>query len=146
MNFSKVCTMLAADIPWYKIQVAKFRLFLEKYCKIKVPDESTLRKNDLDACYQETIFNIREEIGDSYIWVAVDETTDVLGCFVAKLIVGKLHPEAPCRLFQIFSKVLEQTNHSTVARFVNNGLKILRPQVYRRKKCLCCIQTPQPAR
>jgi hypothetical protein len=111
-----------------------------------IPDESTLRKNDLDACYQETIFNIREEIGDSYIWVALDETTDVLGCFVAKLIVGKLDPEAPCRSFQIFSKVLEQTNHSTVARFVNNGLKILRPQVYRRKRCLCCIQTPQPAR
>jgi hypothetical protein len=32
------------------------------------------------------IVNIREEIGDSYIWVAVDEATDVLGHFIANLI------------------------------------------------------------
>jgi hypothetical protein len=75
--------------------VPKFRSFFEKYCKEQVPDESTLRKSYLDVCYQETIVNILEEIGDSCICVAVDKTIDVLGRFVANLIVGKLHPEAP---------------------------------------------------
>jgi hypothetical protein len=96
--------MVAADTPWQKFQVPKFRSFFEKYCKSQVPDESTLRKNYLDACYQETIINIREEIGDSYIWVAVEETIDAFGRFVANLIVGKLDPEAPSRSFLIFPK------------------------------------------
>jgi hypothetical protein len=58
----------------------------------------------------------------------------VLGRFVANLIVGKLDPEAPSKSFLIFSKVLEHTNHSTVARFVNDGLKVLwtNVRVYRR--------------
>jgi hypothetical protein len=56
---------VAADIPWYKLQVLKFRSFFEMHYKRQVPDESTLRKNYLHACYQETIVNIREGIGDS---------------------------------------------------------------------------------
>jgi hypothetical protein len=74
--------MVAADIPWYKPQVPKFHSFFEKYCKRQVPDESILRKNYLHVCYQETIVNIWKDIGDSYIWVAVDKTTDVLGRFI----------------------------------------------------------------
>jgi hypothetical protein len=53
--------------------------------------------------------------------------TEALVRFVAKLIVGKLDPEAPFRSFLIFSKVLEHTNYLTVARFVNDGLKVLWP-------------------
>jgi hypothetical protein len=68
--------MVAADIPSYKLQVSNFRLFFEKYCKRQVSDETTLRKNYPDARYQETFVNTREEIGDSYKWGAVDETTD----------------------------------------------------------------------
>jgi hypothetical protein len=127
--FKDLChAVVAADTPWYKFQVPKFLSFFEKYCKKQVPDESTLRKNYLHACYQETIVNIREEIGESYIWVAVDETTDVLGRFVANLILGKLDPEALSKSFFILSKVPEHTDHSTVARFVNDGLKVLWPE------------------
>jgi hypothetical protein len=67
MNFFKdLCNAkVAADIPWYKLQVLKFRSFFEKHCKRQVPDESALRKNYLHACYQEMIVNIQEGIGDS---------------------------------------------------------------------------------
>jgi hypothetical protein len=51
--FKDLCSaMVAADIPWYKIQVPNFRSFLEKYCKRHVPDESTFHNNYLNACYQ----------------------------------------------------------------------------------------------
>jgi hypothetical protein len=66
----------------------------------------------------------------------VDETTDALGCFVAKLIIGILDPEAPSRSFLIFSKVLEHTNHSTVAQFVTDGMKVLWPQSIQEEKVL----------
>jgi hypothetical protein len=114
----------------------KSHSFFEKYCKGQVQDESALRKNYLDARYQETIVNIREERGDSYIWVAVDGTTDALGRFVANLIIGKLDPEAPCRSFLTFSKVLKHMNHSTVARFVNDGMKVLWPHSVQEEKVL----------
>jgi hypothetical protein len=57
--FKDLCNaMVAADIPWYKLQVPKFRSLFKKYCKRQVPDESALCKNYLDVCYQEMIVNI----------------------------------------------------------------------------------------
>lgn len=127
---------IAADIPWYRLQVPELSSFLEKYCKRKIPDESTLRKKYLDVCYEDAIRRIRDEVGVSHIWLAVDETTDTLGRYVANLVVGKLDPDSPSRSFLISSKVLEKTNHSTVARFVNDGLKVLWPESVPAEKVL----------
>jgi hypothetical protein len=49
----------------------------------------------------------------------VDETTDPMA--------GKLDTEVPSNPHLICSKVLHHTNHSTVARFVYDGLKVLWP-------------------
>jgi hypothetical protein len=50
--------VVAADIPWYKLQVPKFRSLFEKHFNKQVPDKSTPCKNYLDPCYQETIVNM----------------------------------------------------------------------------------------
>jgi hypothetical protein len=71
--------------------------------------------------------NIRGNIGDAFIWVAVDETMDSVGCFIAKFVAGKLDIEVPSNPHLICFKVLHHTNHSTVARLVNDGLKLLCP-------------------
>lgn len=43
--FHDMCNaMVAANIPWYKLQVPKYRAFLEKYCGRQIPNDSTLRK------------------------------------------------------------------------------------------------------
>jgi hypothetical protein len=60
----------------------------------------------------------------------------VLSRFVANLILGKLYPEAHSWSFLIFYKVLEHTNHSTVAGFVNDGLKVLWPQSIKKERVL----------
>jgi len=83
--------LVAANIPWKKLQNTEFRLLLEKYTKKHIPDESTLRKTYLGPCYQNVISQIRDEVGDSYIWISVDETTDINGRFIANLIIGVLH-------------------------------------------------------
>jgi hypothetical protein len=57
------------------------------------------------------------------MWVAVDESTDSMGCFIANLVAGNLDTEVPSNSHLIFSEVLGHTNHSPVARFVNDGLK-----------------------
>jgi hypothetical protein len=77
--------------------------------------------------------NRRGNIGDAFIWVAVDETTDSVGRFVANLVTGKLNIEV---LHFICSKVLHRTYHSTVTRFLNDGLKMLWPAGVHEEKVL----------
>lgn len=72
-------TLIVANIPWNKLQIPELNNFLEKYTQKHIPDESTLRKNYLGPCYDKTIIEIRENIGNSDIWITVDETTDVNG-------------------------------------------------------------------
>jgi hypothetical protein len=57
----------------------EFRSFLEKYCKQHIPEQSRLQKHNLPTCYEETLENIRGNIGDAFIWAAVDETTESMG-------------------------------------------------------------------
>lgn len=41
-----ICTfMMENDISLWKLQDPEFKCFFEKYVKLKLPDESTLRKN-----------------------------------------------------------------------------------------------------
>lgn len=61
------------------------------------------------------------------IWISADETTDSLGRFIANLIVGKLDSEAAYTPYLISCKPLYATNSSTIARFINDGLKVLCP-------------------
>jgi hypothetical protein len=100
---------------------------LEKYCKLHIPDQSALRKDYLPICYEETLENVRCNIGDAFIWVAVDETMDSVGRFIANIVAGKLDIEVPSNSHLICSNVLHDTNHSTLERFVNDGIKLLWP-------------------
>ncbi|KAF0764255.1 DUF659 domain-containing protein [Aphis craccivora] len=137
-------SFVAANIPWYKLQNPQFRAFLEKYTGKHIPDESLLRKNYLSHCYNKTLSNIRNEIGDNNIWFAVDETTDINGRYVANLLVGILKSNNTCRSFLLSCKVLEKTNHSTVSRFVNDELKLLWPFGGNDEKVLLMLSDAAP--
>jgi hypothetical protein len=80
--------------------------------------------------------NIRSNIGDAFIWVVVDETTDCVCRFIANLVAGKLDTEVPSNPHLVCSKVLHHSNHSTVARFVNDGPKLLWPARVHEEKVL----------
>jgi hypothetical protein len=49
---------VSADIPLFKINNPEIRNFLLKYTQTDPPDESTLRKNYLAKCYEETLNKI----------------------------------------------------------------------------------------
>jgi hypothetical protein len=66
----------------------------------------------------------------------VDETTECVGRFIANLVSCKLDIEVPSNLHLICSKVLHHTDHSTVAKFVNGGLKVLWPTGVQEEKLL----------
>jgi hypothetical protein len=50
---------VSADITLFKINNLEVRNFLLKYTQTDPPDESTLRKNYLPKCYEETLKKIR---------------------------------------------------------------------------------------
>jgi hypothetical protein len=55
--------------------------------------------------------------------IALGETKYPVGFLIANLVAGKLDIEVPSNSHLICSKVLHHTNHFTVARSVNDGLK-----------------------
>lgn len=118
---------VAANIPWRKLDHPTLRRCLEKYTHRKLPAESTLRKNYLPILYEKVLDEIRASVAKGPMWAAADETTDVCGRYVAHLIVGRLGDDKSSRSYLLACRVLEKTNYSTVARFVNDSLKTLWP-------------------
>ena len=83
--------MVSSNIPLHKVYTPSFRNFFEKYTTHPIPIESTLIKNYLTSCYNDTINKIRNSVGNNKIRVSIDETTDVSGRFVANVVVGILN-------------------------------------------------------
>ncbi|KAL7296899.1 hypothetical protein TKK_0003039 [Trichogramma kaykai] len=124
--FKNLCeTFLACNIPFYKLSNPHLNRFLKKYCVHQnIPDESTLRKNYVPQIYQEILDEIRKKLDKKLLWISADETTDINGRYIANLIIGSLETE-PSPSYLISCRQLEKTNHSTVARFVNDSLNRL---------------------
>jgi hypothetical protein len=68
------------------------------------------------------IKKIEEDISENYIWISVDETTDVKGRYIANMIVGKLTQEEAGNSHLLAPKELEKTNHKTIVNFVDDSL------------------------
>lgn len=114
--------MVSANIPFHKLTNPQFKQFLETFCKRSLPSESSIRKNYLDDCYINIFEKIKNQIGNHYIWLTVDETTDSCGRYVANLLVGILNDDQPSQTYLVYCKELSKTNHATIARFIQDGL------------------------
>lgn len=125
-NFSKdLClALISVDIPFFKLKNSVLNEFLLKYTNRNFLHESTLRKNYLHLSYQSTLQKLKEHISDNYVYLVVDETTDVRGNYVANLLIGKLNFQEAGYPFLLASKILDKTNHDTICRFINSSLKI----------------------
>jgi hypothetical protein len=119
---------LSCNIPLNKLENPAFSKFLEKYTNKQMPDRSTLRKDFVSICYDETIQMIRSYVENKKLWVSIDETTDASGRYVADVIIGTLEVGNISKMFLLNSEILEKTNHSTIAKVLDNSLSILWPQ------------------
>lgn len=136
--------MVSINVPWNSLSNETWRNFLQKYTQKNIPNESTIRKNYLNKVYTETIKKIREKIGDNFVWISVDETTDVTGRSIANFIIGKLSDVSGEESFLLCSKELEKTNFSTIARFVNASILTLWPSGLNADKVLLFITDAAP--
>jgi hypothetical protein len=117
---------------------------LEKYTTHPIPTESTLRKNYLASCYEDTINKIRKSVGKNKTWVSIDETSDVDGRFVANVVVGTLKHEQPGEIFLLTCEVLERVNNSSIAVVFENAMNLLWPDKVERENVLLFVSDASP--
>ncbi|XP_025194335.1 CGG triplet repeat-binding protein 1-like [Melanaphis sacchari] len=60
-------TFLLANIPLEKLENKHVRLFLEKYTSKDIPSVSLLRKKYVNECYEDTMNNIRNQLGGRFL-------------------------------------------------------------------------------
>lgn len=120
-------------------------MFFEKYLKLKLPDESTLRKNYSPFCYDEVLCKIRNEIGNSPIWVSIDETIDVQGRYVASVIIGKLSSEECTKPIVLTVEQLQKANFQTISQLFNDSISILWPEKIFHEKVLLYVTDAVPS-
>ncbi|KAF2884325.1 hypothetical protein ILUMI_21844 [Ignelater luminosus] len=122
--FQDMCSaFIRADIPLSKLNCDVFRQFLEKYTGKKTPNEKLKGK---------------------YFYIVVDETTDSRGCYIANLLIGELNPNSSTKPFLVALQELEKTNHTTVARFINDNLKRLFGEYHFEDKLLLMTSDAAP--
>ncbi|KAL4136184.1 hypothetical protein QTP88_007748 [Uroleucon formosanum] len=75
---------------------------------------------------------IISDIGNNYVNIIVDETTDPRGLSIGNLLIGKLDG-TPSKSYLVACKELEFTNYETICQFINSSLKIF-PEITPIKK------------
>jgi len=136
--------MLSANIPLNKLSNTYFKQFLIKYTGQNIPDQTTLRKVNVDHCYQEVLNEIRQKVAGKKIWVSIDETTDAEGRFIASVIIGTLLLDRPGEIFLFNLEQLQKTNHSTICSLFENSLYLLWPDGIRRNDVLLFLSDAAP--
>jgi len=96
---------LLANIPLNKLENPILKDFLEKYTNKSIPDRSSIKKNYVSKCYNNTKNKIIQYVAVKKIWVSLDETTDTEGRFVANFIVGTLEVGCPGKTFLLNCEV-----------------------------------------
>lgn len=124
-------TFMEANIPLKKTSHPSVVKFHGKYTGKTMPSESTLRQKYVPILYDECMKNLRKKVQENYIWVSIDETTDVENRLVCNFIFGILckdennSEQGKCYLLNM--DVVEIANTSSMAAFFNNSLLLLWP-------------------
>lgn len=86
---------------------------VKKYCNQNIPDESTLRKKNVQTVYETVMREIKVSLGDEHFYIIVDECTDSCGRYIVHLMIGGLQENEPGKPYFISSKQLDKTNNVT---------------------------------
>ncbi|KAK9882485.1 hypothetical protein WA026_021827 [Henosepilachna vigintioctopunctata] len=103
--------MIPSNIPLSKLNNPNLKEFLGKYCKLNIPDESTLRKASVHSIYKQTLTFIKNEVNSNYFYIVVDETTDSCGRYIAHALKGVLGETNPSRSYLFAPKKHEKANN-----------------------------------
>ncbi|PSN53779.1 hypothetical protein C0J52_06238, partial [Blattella germanica] len=142
-NTDLCAALTQVGIPLNKINHPSFKGFLEKYTKMSVPDESTLRKNYMEPVYQETIQRIKEKVSNCDVGIMLDETTDSMERYVLNILVFPLAGEkVKPMLLKMYE--LQKANASTVMQSIMDFFQKLWPSGTEFEKVLLVVTDQAP--
>eukprot|EP00095_Tigriopus_kingsejongensis_P008149 maker-scaffold196_size269943-snap-gene-1.31 protein:Tk08149 transcript:maker-scaffold196_size269943-snap-gene-1.31-mRNA-1 annotation:"PREDICTED: uncharacterized protein LOC100906479" len=70
---------------------------------------------------------IRSALQGHLLWISIDETTDATGRAVGNVLLGRLDHDTYHKPYLVNSAFLDKTNSSTIARLVNDSLRLVSP-------------------
>lgn len=110
------------NVPIKRVNYSAFKDFSRRWCRLNPPDATTLRKYYLPGLYKERIEGIKRAIGDSSIYLQVDETADFQQRPLVSILVGALNGLKPrSYLFSLIR--LERSPDSTkIAQLIGDTL------------------------
>jgi len=113
--------LIEANIPIGKLDDPAVRDYLTKYTKRDIPSARTVRKTYVPQNYENTLNKVRKIVGLNYIYLIVDETSDVKNRYVVNVLVGILNGEKskPMLLSTTF---INQTNCKTISQCVIDSM------------------------
>lgn len=109
-------TFIEANIPLKKVSHPSIVKFIESYAGKTMPSESNLRQKYVPMLYDECMQNLRAKVNQNYIWVCLDETTDIEQRLVCNFMFGILDSDensierGKCYLLNM--EIVESTNAS----------------------------------
>ena len=137
--------MISADIPFWKLQSVCFNNFLKRWTGKNIPCESVLCKVHLKRCYNSEMDFIKSRIKGKKSWVSIDETTDACGRYIRDFIIGILSQvQEKCESFSLNTKCFEATNLTIIARFFEDTIVTVAPEVIDRNYILFFITDAAP--
>lgn len=137
-NMQLTKSFLCAGVPLHKISHPSIQEFITEFTSFSAPSESALRKTYVPNLYQECLQKLREKAADNFIWITLDETTDVEQRYVVNFVFGILGvEEEKGRCYLLSMQILEATNSNTIATFFNESLNLLWPNgMYLNLQCM----------
>ncbi|XP_017472303.1 PREDICTED: uncharacterized protein LOC108363449 [Rhagoletis zephyria] len=118
---------ISADIPLSKLSNPQLSTFLRTYTNEHIPQESTELKTYIDQIYIRLLNEMKNTLKHHFLWVSIDETTDIQGRYVANVIVGILHENEDIRNKKFLLNVVEldKINYATISRAFNDSITLL---------------------
>jgi len=99
----------------------------------------------LKKYYEEIIRCIKNAIKGQKVWIAMDESIDSCGRSIANFVIGILsNDKEKCKSFVINTKSLESTNSTTIARFFEDTIHMVTPNVIERNDILLALTDTAP--
>jgi len=88
--------------------------------------------------------NIRKEIGNNYILVSIDETTNRQERYIRNVVIGTLNSEISSKPYLLTTEQLEKTSHPTIGKLFNDSMRILWKNSIQNDKVLFVITDAAP--
>lgn len=134
--------LIKMNIPFHRVSDDEFKRFINKYTQYSSPAPNTLwNDNNLKYMYDNCIAEIRGQLKDEFIWIAIDETPDIFHRKVLNVIVGALNIDInKCsNNFVLNLEFINDTKSSTIVQSVMNAMTILWPNGIKYDKVLLLL-------